>query len=104
MSSRPLRTRRVVLHFRRNRLLAIRLLVAALLFPSLLWLAVSSIAAHTSFGVPAKLLQPQPQNAKELSQKILLVTAHPDDESLWADHPAADAPQHPHKPTGALIR
>ena len=79
----PRRLRRLALSLRRNRGLTTRLLLLAILFPVLLWLFTSSVAARTSFGLPDSLLHsPQQQNPGAV-QNVLLVTAHPDDEALF---------------------
>ena len=74
MSRPPRRIRKYVMQLRRNRLLTFQLLVVTLIFPILVWLGTSSLTDHTTVGMPAQLLQ---------AQNVLVVTAHPDDESLF---------------------
>jgi hypothetical protein len=110
MSRPSWRLRRCTIHLRRNRRWTSQLFLAVCLFPLVLWIGVSALAAHTSFGMPNQLIHSRgskhrphltphhnndqhdkqqhdktkfAQSPPPRIQNVLFVTAHPDDEALF---------------------
>jgi N-acetylglucosaminylphosphatidylinositol deacetylase len=62
------------MHLRKNRLLTLQLLTTLVLFPVVAWLAAGSLVNRSKIGMPEQLQE---------ARNVLVVTAHPDDESLF---------------------
>jgi N-acetylglucosaminylphosphatidylinositol deacetylase len=68
------RARRCITNLRRNRHLTLQVLAMWVLFPVAAWLAAGTLVNRSKIGMPVQMND---------ARNVLVVTAHPDDESLF---------------------